>query len=46
MKEPAPERRAIYGDRLEDVRVTALHGEASSPGLKAVVFENSTGVKP
>ncbi len=45
-KEPAPERRAIYGDRLEDVRVTALRGEASGPGFKAVVFENSTRVQP
>jgi hypothetical protein len=45
-KEPAPERRAIHGDRLEDVRVTALRGEASVPSMKAVVFENSTRVQP
>jgi hypothetical protein len=44
--EPAPERRAIYGDRLDDVRVTALRGEASVPSFKAVVFENSTRVQP
>ncbi len=36
----APERSAIFGDRLQDVRITGLDGDGHS-----VRIENSTGVK-
>jgi hypothetical protein len=36
----APERAAVYGDRLEDVLVTGFRGAG------AIRIENSKGVKP
>lgn len=43
---PAPERHAIYGDRLDGVLITGLAAAASVPGVPPVKIENSTNVKP
>jgi polygalacturonase len=43
---PAPERHAVYGDRLDGVAVGRVRGGASLPGVKPVVIENSTNVQP
>jgi hypothetical protein len=41
---PAPDRHAVYGDRLENAALAGLHAPASRPGLEAVVIENSRNV--
>ena len=43
---PAPERYALYGDRLENVALTAFRAQGSSAGVKPLVFENSKNVTP
>lgn len=40
-----PERHAIYGDRLEDVLISGFQGAASIPGARAILIENSKGVR-
>jgi len=43
---PAPERHAIYGDRLEDVAIHGLRGTGSQPQVRPVLLENSSNVQP
>jgi hypothetical protein len=41
----APDRAAIFGDRLEDVLISGFHGAASAPGARAIRIENSKDVR-
>jgi polygalacturonase len=41
----APERSAIFGDRLQDVLISGFHGAGSTPGAKPIRIENSKEVR-
>jgi hypothetical protein len=41
----APDRAAVFGDRLEDVQITNFQGRASLAGARAIRIENSKEVR-
>ena len=43
---PAPERHAFYGDRLEAVALRGFRASGSRPAVRPVVLENSTPISP
>jgi hypothetical protein len=40
-----PERQDICGDRLDDVMISGFQGAVSIPGARAILIENSRGVR-